>query len=87
MKKDLTQITGTYTNLLYPKLQEIYQAFDASDVSTEDFKVMILDIIKDAKETNAKINFVNNIARSKSKTNLVFYVSNAVMCASGFGIN
>lgn len=85
--KNLENVKGTYTNALNEHNAELTKAADDRSVDTETFRQMILDAVKDAKDTAACRDFRNNVSTIKSKTSLIFYVWNAMYKGKGYSIN
>lgn len=85
MKKDLTQVDGTYSKLITDNIQAIYDAYNTKNAN--DFKAFVLAIIAPAKDTEAKRTFVLNMTRKYNKTDMLFYVNDAQLCGSGLGVN
>lgn len=85
--KDLTTVDGTYSQLLAEHITEINAAISKTEVSAEELKQLILGIIEEAKDTNAKRTFIFNLSCKSNKMDIAFYVTNAYLCGSGMGVN
>lgn len=83
--KDLSHIDGTYTKVLNDNIQTIYSNY--ATMSFYDFKNYIIELVKQANDTNARRNFLFNIERKRNKTELMFYVNDAFMRGQGLGVD
>ena len=84
--KNLENVQGTYTNALIQHNDELAKAADDRSVDTETFRQMILDAVKDAKDTAACRDFRYNVNTIKSKSQLIFYVWNALYKGQGYSM-
>ena len=84
-KKDLSKVTGTYTNELNTHMQEINSKFEDKSIDTNAYRNYILEVIKPAHDTPAKRKFILNLSRKHNKCEILFYVSNAWLNGKGLG--
>jgi len=82
-KKDLTTKANSYAYYLNQKIQDIYSMFENSSVSVDQYKEFIRRVIADAKDTDAKRNFLLTLQRQRTKTDVLTYANNALMKGQG----
>lgn len=84
--KNLENVQGTYTNALIQHNAELTKAADDRSVDAETFSQLVLDAVKDAKDTAACRDFKYNVSTIKGKVNLMFYVWNAMYKGQGYSM-
>lgn len=82
---DLNKKIGTYANCLTNNLQEIWNMVEDYEVSAEQLRNRVLEIVAPAKDTNKKRFFVANMSRQTTKESIGMYVASATLCAEGLG--
>ena len=86
-KQDLTVIKGTYSKALVDNLEEIYSAYESSDYNVERYRQLVIDTVKSVHDTPAKINFLDSLAKARTKDNILMLVSNVALRAAGLSTN
>ena len=85
-KKDLSQIDGSYTKSLSDNMCLINDLGTDVRVDLNSYINRIIEIIKPAKDTAAKRNFVLNLQKQRSKIGAMMLVSNAFLRGSGLEV-
>ena len=83
---DLTLISGTYSEALSKKLDDIKVKFEDPEVSIKELKEFVLKVIESATDTPAKEYFVTSLTKLNNKTDVVSYVYGAVLKGAGLGV-
>lgn len=86
-RKDISNIKTTYTHHLTQNQEKLNEISEDFNVNCESFKSQVIEMIKDANDTNAKRNFIATLQSKKYKNDAVLYVYNAMLCGSGCGVN
>lgn len=83
--KNLSEVKGTVANVVVASMNKINEAYNNIKVTLEEFKNIILKIVDTARATTARARIINNIKQKKSKTDLIYYIYNSVLCADNLG--
>ena len=84
-KKDLSKVDGSYTKCIGDNIALIYDLGVDVRIDLNTFKTKIIDIIKTAKDTEAKRNFLFKLNSQRSKMQALEFVNNAYLRGSGLG--
>jgi hypothetical protein len=82
-KKDLSKVEGSYTKCISDNINLIYDLGVDTKVDLVTFVNKIIDIIKDAKDTDAKRNFLVKLKMQRSKMHALEFVNNAYLRGCG----
>ena len=86
LKVDLSKVKGSYTKELSDHIQEINSKFEDSSINTNDYRELIINIIQPANNTPAKRNFIMNLLQKRTKSDILFYVTNSFLNGSKLGV-
>ena len=87
LKKDISKQDGTYTNCIRANMKELNRITEDRTIDRDTYIQLVLDMIKDAHDTPAKRNFIDNLQKRNTKTEAMRYVYNAFMAGCGLGVN
>ena len=85
-KMDLTDDKNSYVYYLNKKIQDIYLMYESRSVSTDQYKEYIRRTIADAKDTDAKRNFLLTLAKQRTKLDVLMYANNALLRGQGLEV-
>ncbi len=85
-KKDLSNKQGSYTKALGDNMLLINDLGNDIRIDLPTYIKKIVDIVKDANDTNAKRNFVLTLTKQRSKLNAMSYVMNAYLKGCGMEV-
>jgi len=72
------EYSKSYCHALEPKLKKIRVNCFSTKTSTADCRKLICGIIKNAKWTDKKVEFENNISKMTNKADMYYYVKNSI---------
>lgn len=80
---ELSKIDGTITNVVNENSKLITQLFEDEEVSDEDFKESILEILDQAKQTKYVKSAIDKIERMDDRKEICYYMYNMALSGDG----